>query len=162
MAIPTNSKSLSWVLLAALVSVSIGCNGSSGDRASVEQLPDVVFDGGGGKLSLELEVNQPAVLKASFAQYDDEGESQREIDVVEEIRPGTLTRRVDVSPGTYVYFELGVHDASVGAELNWVVRLDGQEVQRESDRLSEPLESGYAFFLQFEADDVKQVSSWIR
>jgi len=157
----TDSRLASAAVLAAIISISMACTGS-GDRNVVSELPGTVFEGGGGELKLQVDVNQPSRLSATFARYDDEGEDERRIDVVEDIQPGAHALSVDVSPDTYVYLELGVPAASVGAELNWVVTLDGREVQRENDRLAEPLESGYAFFLQLEADDVDQIESWIR
>ena len=76
-------------------------------------------------------------------------------------RGGRRWLTTNISPNTYLYFELGVPDATVGAKLDWVVKLDGREVYRESEKLMEPLESGYAFFMQFEADNVAQVQSWM-
>lgn len=162
MGVRTNSKLFGAAAIVAGISLSWGCTVSSGDRATVGKVPEVVFGGGAGELSIQMEMNQPSRLKATFSKYDEEGYDERAIEVVEDLKPGSYTRTVELSPETYVYFELGVPEASVGAEAEWVVTLDDQEVYRESDRLTEPLKSGYAFFLQFEADDVDQIRSWIR
>lgn len=135
--------------------------GGDGDYQTVDKLPAAVFEGGGGVIMLEVETNQPAVLKASFSQWDEEGDSESDLYVEQNVHPGPFVRTVDVSPDTYVYFEIGVPDATVGATLSWRVSIDGEEVWREEDRLAEPLEDGYAFFVQFEADDVDQIREWV-
>ena len=156
------SRPIALPILAAVLVLAAGCSGYSSDEQTVDKVPEVVFDGGAGTIGVTFDVNQPSRLVASFSQYDEMGDRERSVSAVEKIAPGSHTKTIDVSPGTYVYLELGVPDASVGATANWVVTLDGREVYRESDRLGEPLRDGYAFFLQFEADDVDQIRSWVR
>jgi len=147
-------------VIVAVTLTWLACSGSQ-ERGDTGRIPDVVFGGGGGVLEIRLEVNQPSHLVASFEQYDDESDDGQIIEAGEDIAPGAHTRTVSVSPDTYVYFELGVPDATVGAEVKWVVKLNGQEILSENDHLTEPLRSGYAFFLQFEADSLDEMRAWM-
>jgi len=137
------------------------CSGESGGAEPVSELPAVVFSGGGGTLTLRMETTQPARFNATFEEREGVGEGRRLL-VLQDLPVGSHERTVEVSPATYLYFELGVPDATPGARLEWTVLLDGRVVVQEDDRLDEPLASGLAFFLRFEADDVKQVREWTR
>jgi len=134
--------------------------GSGGTFDIASSMPAVVFEGGAGTIGVELTTNQGAELVFSFEQYDESTEQSREVGGREKLDPGTHSRTIDVSPSTYIYLELGVPDATPGAEVSWSVSVDGRVVIRESDRLEEVLPPGYAFFLQAEADDVAQMRSW--
>lgn len=95
------------------------------------------------------------------SEYDEAAEEEPSTYVEEEFGPGSYARSVDVGPDTYVYFEPGIPDATVGASIDWTVLLDGEEVVRESDRLDDPLRPNHAFFVQFEADNVEQIREWM-
>jgi len=145
-------------LFIAWMQIRGGGGGGGGEELS--SMPATVFEGGGGRLAVELTTSQPAELRFSFEQWDDAEADSRMISGNEALAPGSYTRGVDVSPDTYIYLELGVPDATPGAEVSWNVSVDGRRVLSESDRLDEPLASGYAFFLQVEADDIAQMRSW--
>ena len=68
---------------------------------------------------------------------------------------------MDVSDDTYVYFELGIPDATVGATIEWALMLDGEKVMQDDLELDEPLEDGHVFFVQFEADSVGDIRDWL-
>lgn len=147
-------------LIAALVWMSRPGQGGE-EYAELDRMPAVAFGGGAGTLSLSFEINQPAVLKATFSQYDENDDEETSTYVAEELGPGSYARSVDVGADTYVYVELGVPDAIVGATIDWTVFLDGQPILQENERLDEALEDNYAFFVQFEADDVDQIREWM-
>jgi len=141
---------------------TLACGGPGGGASEAHSTPGTVFEGGGGQLQVQFTASQPAVLKTSFAQYDESTDEERTLDASEEFAAGSYTRTIDVSPSTYVYLELGVPEATPGAELSWTISIDGRSVFQESDRLEEALRPGYAFFLQAEADDLAQMRSWGR
>lgn len=153
-------------LITSVVGVAIALawfsfSGGGGDYKELKRLPETVFDGGSGELTFEFKTNQPADLWATFERYSDD-DSDEEIAVRREFTPGRYERTVDVGPDTYVYFELKIEEPKVGAEIDWKVYLDGKEVMRESLELDEPLEDGYAFFVQFEADSIEDLRDWLR
>jgi hypothetical protein len=147
-------------VVAALVWMSRPGQGGE-EYTELDRMPAVAFGGGAGTLSLRFEVNRPAMLRATFSQYDEDEDEEAGTYVTEELDPGSYARSVDVGPDTYVYFELGIPDATVGATIDWTVFLDGEEIVRESERLDEPLKANYAFFVQFEADYVEQIREWM-
>jgi hypothetical protein len=154
-------------IVAALLGVGLfiawtQLGGSSGGPLSPDSTPETVLGGGGGRLEVRLTTNQPAVLVSGFSRYDEATNEETSVDGREEFAPGSHIRAIDVSPDTYIYLELGVPDATPGAEVSWSITIDGRPVTEASDRLEEALRSGYAFFLQFEADDVAQVRAWAR
>ena len=138
-----------------------GGGGGGGDWTELDHLPETVFGGGGGNVGLTVQVNQPAVLKASFEQWDEEtGEDTDYLSAAVEIDPGTRSFNVQVPDDTYLYFELGVPEASVGATAEWTLTLNGNRIWSEKDELAEPLQDGYAFFLQIEAEDLEDLQAW--
>lgn len=135
-------------------------SGPDGALDEAEAVPSRVFDGGGGTMEVRFTTNQPADLVFAFEQYDEATEETRSAGGRERFDPGTHSRTIDVSPATYIYLELGVPEATPGAELSWTIAVDGRDVLRESDRLDAPLASGYAFFLQAEAEDIAGMRAW--
>ena len=144
-------------LVAALVWMTL--TGGGGGAEELDRFPASVTGGGAGLLSIELSTNQPAELHAAFEQWDEEDEGEA-VGVTESLEAGTHLRRVDVGRETYVYVEVGIPEATVGARLSWTVSLDGVELWSEDDVLEEPLRDGYAFFLQLEADSMEELRSW--
>ena len=130
-----------------------------GDYEDVGRLPAVVFGGGGGTLSVEVNTSQPAVLRATFARWDDAEENETGTKVSEPLPAGTLSRGVDIAADTYIFLEIEVEKPQVGATLSWTVSLDGEKLFDDERRLDEPLEGGRAFSLQLEADDIDELRS---
>lgn len=134
--------------------------GDSGDYQELSSIPLTAFEGGGGLVDVQFTTNQPAELVATFDKNDAATGKATTVSGRELFPPGSYSRSVDVSPDTFIYWELNVPDAQVGAQLAWVFHVDGATVVNESMRLEDPLEAGYAFFLQVEADDIAQMRSW--
>jgi len=130
-----------------------------GDYEDVGRLPAVVFGGGAGTLSVEVSTNQPGELRATFAQWDDDEENETGTRVSEPLSVGMHTHTVDVGADTYLYVEIEIPKPTVGATLSWTVSLDGEKLFDDERRLDEPLQDGYAFSLQLEADDIEELRS---
>ncbi len=133
-----------------------------GSYAAADGTPEIALGGGGGMVTVSFTTNQPARLRTGFSIWDEETDDEDGIHGDESFGAGSHVRTVDVHPQAYLYFELGVPDATPGAEVSWTISVDGRTVIRESERLDEPLGSGYAFFLQAEAENVAQLRSWGR
>jgi len=134
--------------------------GDTGDYEELSSIPLTAFEGGGGLMDVQFTTNQPAELIATFEKMDEATGKSSTVSGRETFPAGSFGRSVDVSPDTYIYWELNVPDAQAGAQLSWVVNVDGRTIVRDQDRLDEPLPDGYAFFLQVEADDIAQIRSW--
>lgn len=154
-------------LVAALVGLvlfiawmQIRGGGDDGDYQEMSTIPLTAFEGGGGMIDVRFTTNQPTELIATFEKMDESSGKSSTVSGRELFPAGSYDRSVDVSPGTYIYWELNIPDAAVGAQLSWVIDVDRRTVVNESMRLEDPLEAGYAFFLQAEADDIDQMRSW--
>ena len=127
----------------------------------LSELPAVVFDGGGGTFELEVEVDQPARLTTSFERWSEEDESEL-LSSTQVLAPGAHHFTVDVPEATYGYFEVGVPEAEVGAQIAWSLSLDGALLEQEAIELEEPLRPNHAFFVQFEFDEVESLRQYAR
>jgi len=134
--------------------------GDSGDFQELSSIPLTAFEGGGGMIDVRFTTNQPTELIATFEKMDEATGKSSTVSGRETFPAGSYSRSVDVSPDTYIYWELNIPDAAVGAQLSWVIDVDRRNVVNESMRLEDPLEAGYAFFLQAEADDIAQMRTW--
>lgn len=133
--------------------------GGHDDYVDTTRLPAVVFEGGGGLLEFEIDLNQAGQLHASFSRIDDEDASEEMVlNVDQDLKAGRQRLAVDVPKETYGYFEVSIQQPTPGAEIAWTVWLDGAEVGSEQIMLDEPLKSGYGFFVQLEFDDVANLS----
>ena len=137
-----------------------GAGGGGGGDWDLDHLPPVVLGGGGGTVGLNISVNQPARLIASFGLYSEEGDEEDGVNAAVALEPGSTVLNVEVPADAYIYLELGIPEAQVGATFEWTVSVDGQQVWREKDRLDEALQPGYAFFGQVEAEDLADLKAW--
>lgn len=116
---------------------------------AVDRIPTSVFGGGGGKLEIEAETTGAATMAVSFS--DDSGE--RHLETYEKVPAGTYRWSVDVPSEIGGYVELNAADPKAGDRLKFRVLSNGRTVFEDSDQLEQPLEPGYAFFVQAYFDD---------
>ena len=90
----------------------------------------------------------------SMSFSDDDDRSMNAWTLVE---PGSHNWTVNIPPGAGGYIELGAQEPKVGDKLEWKITLDGKPVEDQSETLTEPLKSGYAFFLQSYYDDYSKM-----
>ncbi len=150
---------LGLVLWASWVTLTGG--GDSTEVQELSELPPVVFDGGGGTFEIEVEVDQAAQLTASFERWNGEDASEL-VSSSQPLAPGEHHFAVEVPEATYGYFEIGVPEAEVGAEIAWTLRLDGAVLQQEEVELEQPLDPNHAFFVNFEFDEIEELRQYAR
>jgi hypothetical protein len=149
---------LGLALWAGWVMVS---DGGVTEVQELAELPPVIFDGGGGTFELEVEVDQPSRLTTSFERWSEDDESEL-LSSTQNLPPGAHHFTVDVPEATYGYFEVGVPEAEVGAQITWSLSLDGALLEQEEIELEEPLAPNRAFFVQFEFDEVESLRQYAR
>ena len=154
-----HARILLLALPLGLMACGSGGGGGGGDW-DLDHLPPVVLGGGGGTVGLNITVNQPARLIASFGLYSEDGDEEDGVNAAIEIEPGSKVLNVEIPADAYIYLELGIPEAEVGATFEWSVSVDGGQVWHEKDRLDEPLGPGYAFFGQVEAEDLADLRAW--
>lgn len=154
----TVSSALGLVLFIGWINLKGG-----DDEVHVEhltELPAAVFDGGGGVVGIELELNEPAELHATFERWNESDESET-VSVVRVLEPGDHSFEVDLSEDAYAFFQVGMDEPPVGAEMSWRVTLDGELLNEETQRLDEPLDPRYAFALIQEIEDVVELADYL-
>lgn len=134
-------------------------DGDSTEVQKLAELPPIVFEGGGGTFEIDVEVDQAAQLTASFERWNGEDASEL-VSSSQPLAPGEHHFSVDVPEATYGYFEIGVPEAEVGAEITWTLRLDGEVLQEEEVELEQPLDPDHAFFVNFEFDEIEELREY--
>ena len=119
---------------------------------ALDTIPTHVWEGGGGTLSIEAEATTPARMMVSFSR-DGEGDEYESLDSFEEVAPGTYRWSIDVPKNTGGYVELGADQPKPGDRLRFRILSNGRTVFEDSSELTEPLEPGYAFFVQAYFED---------
>jgi hypothetical protein len=117
--------------------------------AAPDRIPTSVFGGGGGKIEIEAEASTPAMMAVSFS--DETGEQH--LETYERVAPGTYRWSIDVPNGIGGYVELNADHPKAGDRLKFLIRANGRTVFAGEDRLDQPLDPGYAFFVQAYFDD---------
>jgi hypothetical protein len=139
-----------------------GCSAADGTEIQESsQLPQVVFGGGGGVMRIDVELNQPAELKASFERWSGPDTSDL-LSSSQALDPGSHHFEIDVADATYGYLEVGIPEAQVGARIVWTLSLDGRRLDREEVELEQPLRPGHTFTVEFEFDEVADLRQYAK
>ena len=120
----------------------------STDKA-VEKIPASVFGGGGAKIEIEAETTTPARMMIGFS--DEKGD--RNLESFEDVAAGTYRWTIDVPKEIGGYVELNATAPKAGDRLKFRILSNGRTVFEDSDELLQPLEPGYAFFVQAYLED---------
>ena len=120
----------------------------STDRA-VAKIPASVFGGGAGHVEIEAETTTPARLMVGFS--DESGD--RNLESYEDVPAGTFRWKIEVPKDLGGYIELNAMAPKTGDRLKFRLLANGRTVFDGSEQLDQPLEPGYAFFVQAYVDD---------
>ena len=122
------------------------------DTETSSSIPTVVWDGGAGQLSIHAETSTPAQMRVSFYE-ESESDDARSLESHEDVTPGIHNWTISVPANVGGYVELSATDPQPGATLSWTLEAAGKLVDEQSERLDQPLQEGYGFFLQTYFDD---------
>ena len=122
--------------------------------ATVSQLPDKVWDGGGGKVIVEAETTDAARVSLSFETNDPVGDSgHKMLETWERVGPGLHTWSIDVPAGVGGTAEIDADAPRVGSRVRIAVKVEGRTAAEDAQVLNEPLRAGYGFFAQVALED---------
>jgi hypothetical protein len=127
-------------------------DGDDPSHETADRIPALVWEGGGAELAIEADTTTPAHMRVSFSERGESGE-QRWLETWEAVEAGHHRWSIEVPEGVGGTVELGAVDPQPGDELRWTLRVDGEAVDEQAETLEQPLEEGYAFFLQTYFDD---------
>lgn len=126
--------------------------GGGGDSA--DSIPQEVWGGGAGVVTIEAETSEPGSISAIFESNVPGGDpGHGYLESWQEIPAGKHTFEVDVPANVSGSVWVRVDKPSVGAKVKVAVRVDGKLVAEDWSRLDEPLEAGYGFAAGVEIDD---------
>ncbi len=125
-------------------------NSISTQRAQ-DKIPASVWGGGAGKVVIEAETTTASRMMVGFSR--DRQEDEDNLETYEDVPAGTYRWTIDVPSGTGGYVELNAVTPKAGDRLKFRILANGRTVFEDSDELLQPLEPGYAFFVQAYLDD---------
>ena len=123
-------------------------------NATSAHIPEKVWDGGGGTVFLEVETTDAGRVSVTFETnlaVDDA--SHRYLETWERIQPGLHTYKIEVPAGVSGTAEVDIDEPKVGSRARVALKVDGRTAVEDSQTLTEPLQSGYAFFAQVHLED---------
>jgi hypothetical protein len=128
--------------------------GGSVADSEVEGIPSIVWEGGGGTLSVETDTTTPAKFRISF---NGRGDDDKSLAAWTPVTPGAHIWTINIPRGAGGYIELSADDPKVGDKLSWRITLNGETVDEQLETLEQPLSPGYGFFLQSYYDDYSTI-----
>jgi hypothetical protein len=151
-----------WALGLVVTLVLWSIRGGDG-REQVKGIPDKVWEGGAGTMTIDVETSCPARMSVTFSEDDEEDEDvnddePRSLNAWEKIEAGSHSWTIDLPPGAGGYVDLTAEDPEEGAQLSWVIRVNDVVMTEESQTLDDALPSNYAFGLQLFMDDYSSAS----
>ena len=132
--------------------------GGNGKSDSVSKIPDKVWEGGAGTMTIDMETSCPTRLSVTFSEGDGEGGEIRSLEAWEKVKSGSHSWTIELPPNTGGYVDATAEEPEVGARLSWVIRVNGVVMTEETQTLDEPLKPNYAFGLQLYMDDYSSAS----
>jgi len=119
---------------------------------SMSHIPAKVGEGG-NRLVVETETTTPSTLRITFDDLRKPVGQQILVESWEKIPAGPHSWTVDIPSGIGGYIELEADHPNPGDTLTQRIRINGKEVDSQSDRLDSALQPNTAFFVQFHRDD---------
>jgi hypothetical protein len=119
---------------------------------SMSHIPAKVGEGG-NRLAVETETTTPSTFRITFDDLRKPVGQQILVESWEKIPAGPHSWTVDIPSGIGGYIELEADHPNPGDTLTQRIRINGKEVDSQSDRLDSALQPNTAFFVQFHRDD---------
>lgn len=120
---------------------------------TADRIPEVVWDGGAGSMTIRAETTTPAQMRVSFSRDSGDGEEWHSLETHEAVSPGSHSWTIDVPGEVGGYVELTATSPQPGDRLTWSIEAAGATVDEQTQTLEKPLEEGWAFGLQTYFDE---------
>jgi hypothetical protein len=121
--------------------------------ATADEIPSVVWEGGGGSVTIRAETTTPARMRVHFSDEAADGES-RSLETWEDVAAGSHSWTIAVPANVSGYLELGATAPNPGDRLRWSIEAGSSTVDEQDQTLEQPLEENHAFALQMCFDDL--------
>jgi len=125
----------------------------TGSKAqSMNHIPAKVAEGG-NQLVIEVEGSTASTMRIDFEDLSKPSGQQILLNAWEQVPAGLHTWTVDIPGGVGGYIEFEADHPNPGDTLTQRVRVNGKEVDHQTEKLDSPLQPNTAFFVQFQRDD---------
>ena len=125
---------------------------------SVSHIPNKVLTGG-NLVELSTEASTASTVRITFEDLHKQSGSQILMEAWEKIPAGAKTFTIDVPSGIGATIDVGADHPNVGDTLSARVKINGKEIEYQTDKLQTALEPNTAFFVQFSYDDFSKATS---
>src|SRR5262245_35797245 len=123
---------------------------------SMSHIPTRVA-GGGNQLVIDVEASTTSTMRIDFEDLSKPSGQQILLNAREQVPAGPHTWTVDIPNGVGGYIEFEADHPNPGDTLTQRIKVNGKEVDNQSERLDSALQPNTAFFLQFERDDFSRL-----
>jgi hypothetical protein len=124
--------------------------GEEPGEENAAQIPAMVWEGGGGTLTIRVTTSSQSRLHLTFSEADP---SDRSLEVWEPVPAGSHEWSIDVPSDVSGYVDFNADQPNVGDSLAWTVEVNGAVVDEQSQTLDKPLQPGWGFGIQTYFDD---------
>ena len=130
----------------------------TGSKAqSVSHIP-AKLAAGGNQLEISADATTASTLRVSFEDLGKPAGQQILIESWEKVPAGSRSWTIDVPGGVGGYIELNADHPNPGDTLTARIKINGQEIDHQTDKLERALEPNTAFFVQFHYEDFSRAS----
>jgi hypothetical protein len=125
---------------------------------SMSHIPAKVADGG-NQLVIEVEGSTASTMRIDFEDLSKPSGQQILLNAWEKVPAGPHNWAVDIPSGVGGYIEFEADHPNPGDTLTQRVKVNGKEVDSQSERLDGALQPNTAFFVQFQRNDFSRADS---
>lgn len=125
-------------------------------KSAPEKMPLKFLAGGGGTLVIEADSTAPATLRYTLHGPLSDGHAKDQVEGYEKVAAGHSSWVTEIAPNTGVSLELEATNPAPGAKLTWTVKLNGKEIDSQSEALQGELKANEAFFIQYNQDNLSK------
>lgn len=118
----------------------------------MNSIPTVVWSGGAGKVTIEVESSEPSRMALMLSQNTEDGKS---LEAHELVAAGRHSWTIDVPADVSAHISLSAENKpAVGAKMSWTIKVNGRVIDTQENKLEEPLREGWGFGLVAEIADL--------
>jgi len=116
---------------------------------------------GGNQMEIWTQTSTPSAVRITFEDIQKPAGQQILLETWEKIPAGTRNFTVEVPSGVGGYIELEADHPNPGDTLSARMKINGKEVEHQTERLDSPLQPNTAFFVQFHYDDFSNATALV-
>ena len=119
---------------------------------SMNHIPARVAQGG-NQLVIEVQGSTDSTMRVDFEDVSKPSGQQILLNAWQKVPAGSHSWTIDIPSGIGGYSEFEADHPNPGDLLTQRVKINGKEVDSQTERLDSPLQPNTAFFVQFQRDD---------